>query len=226
MDKTIATLGSGLSTIGELVEYPEHLEGGRNLILNKDYTNSNQYQAVSKTGDFFLEQPVFKGVKIEASRPQMNLIQIAVQPKETYVFTLFAKEHSANKGSRSYVIFFDVDTSTRMERANLGLSGVWERLEIKFSNESLKTKNLAVYFYLASAVGDITYFAAPKLEAGEQSTAWTPAPEDEGLFYPEWVKSFRPSFSEKGVMAQEFIEGEATSLSSKLRAESLKEGGV
>lgn len=55
--------------------------------------------------------------------------------------------------------------------------------------------------------------AKPKLEKGNKASDWTPAPEDLGLSYPDWVMEFKPSISENGILSPEFDESGVLSFS-------------
>ena len=59
----------------------------------------------------------------------------------------------------------------------------------------------------------IIYVDDVKLEKGTTASPWTPAPEDLGLSYPDWVTEFKPSISENGILSPEFDESGVLSFS-------------
>jgi hypothetical protein len=52
----------------------------------------------------------------------------------------------------------------------------------------------------------IIYVDDVKLKNGNKATPWSPAPEDLGLTYPDWVMEFKPSISENGILIGSFTE--------------------
>lgn len=198
---TIARFKDGLSTVGELIEYPPELEGGRNLFEQTNYSHHSNsgYNESEWTSAV---------VKIEPNAAYT----ISLEVTETNRFGVW--QDALNDGiyapmtnELELITFYRTNIGDEIyETVTTSKEGGY--LIIYLSNES------------ASAKEEL------KVEKGNKATPWTPAPEDLGLDYPDWVQNFTTSFSENGIITQEFIEGENTSLSDKIKTQYLREGGL
>lgn len=198
---TIARLTDGLSTVGELIEYPSELEGGRNLLPNSKLIEHDK-----------------------ETNQQLNVDW----EEGTYTISFDYELIEENENITSFLLYSYADGVGSFARVPLKKEGE-KRTGITFEVTKAMTES-TIHLYAGSSAAasraNVINFIEVKVEKGNKATPWTPAPEDLGLDYPDWVQNFTTSFSEHGIITQEFIEGENTSLSNKIKTKHLKEGGL
>lgn len=193
MNPILRIKNHGITTSGELVEYPKVLEGGRNLMQLKDL------QEYMSGRVYFTESD--RGVIITNNYATGTGVMISDMLNEGEIYTISFKQrliegtyHNAVAGSirllggEENIIFGGRDS---------------KEVSITFT-APLAKDNYRLYFY-GSTAGSIEFYDM-KIEKGSKSTTWTPSPEDIGLVYPDWVQSFSTSLSENGIVAGEIIE--------------------
>ena len=207
MEQTVLSINDDkMTTRGELIEYPSELIGGRNLILNSKVFQTG-YSAsglsVSLTGEGYLQ--------VVAEAENNNYVAAFMTPgygallnggalKEGDLITVSMDAKSPNSTALPTLYLKD----------SLGYIRFKGTLSDKFSKISYTTtwkeaNNVSFHLGFSGLVG--TYiFKNIKLEKGNKATDWTPAPEDLGLFYPDWVTEFKPSISENGILIGSFTE--------------------
>lgn len=184
--KVLSIKDDKITTKGELIEYPLELIGGRNLLQG----TSNEWKTVNTTSAYYIDN-VFQKTIIEAG--------------QSYTFSWEAEYISGTEGGT-----VDIGCGTGIFERNIahtGLAIVGKHSFTFTPTEShLSThKSFAFRWYNNRNVFTFRYRNL-KLEKGNKATDWTPAPEDLGLSYPDWVTNFAPSISENGILVGEFIE--------------------
>lgn len=175
----------------ELYEYPVELIGGRNLLSN----NPTNWER-----GFFSYETGVETVNIAAIRTKGY---IAINSEELTISL-------GDLDQRVNLFFF------KSNKEYISNSG-W-----KHADDSYTIITPSEAKYVRVAVGSLSLnYPRPstislwktKLEKGNKATDWSPAPEDLGLSYPNWVTEFKPSISENGILAPEFDESGVLSFS-------------
>lgn len=183
----------------ELIEYPSELSGGRNLIIQRDLilgyiTSAGQYPWGAHPG----------------SEPDNNITTdfIDVSGFDSITLTLFEDVPSPAGIGRMYAydeqrnplrLLFSQTSSTFTQKNSIKIE---IGADAKYIAATLMKPNVLRY----------------KLEKGSKATDWTPAPEDLGLSYPDFITEFKPSISDRYILTEELIEGQPTSFSNKITA--------
>lgn len=202
--------------VKEFTELPRELVGGNNLITHdrEFYALENEYQIVVRTDLLRNGRPVFKATKKTSGTPPTTLgYQISIAPGESYTLSLDIMhedgqvEPTANTGR---IIFYDNGGRRTLAagHASKTVTG-WQRVSVQYTNNEAATiDNVSIYFYPAATPGNITYFSSPKLERGlNANTVYSPAPEDLGYTFPQWIQNGNPvQFNPEGVAFKEVVE--------------------
>ena len=184
-----------MTTRGELIEYPAELIGGRNLLFKEMY----------EFGTGFSASPI--GATYEELKSGVGATRIRTKELINIDGNYIIKLH--NKDYRFLLFLFDET------KGYLGLT----QGEISWRTDDYiipdRAKYVAVLIDKNNTTLTLNDFddAKFKLEKGTKATDWTPAPEDLGLSYPDWVTEFKPSISENGILAPEFDESGVLSFS-------------
>lgn len=207
MEQTVLSINDDkMTTRGELVEYPAELIGGRNLLLNSDFSRGFGY---------YWE-------KLNNS-PSSNFEVVGSTLKATYV-----EGFKTDFGKTNFVSLHDFSSTehiiiSAMIKGNGGLKirfGGRQNPVIHINNDEYKKFTQTIpksEFGNGNLIFEVSsgelFFDKLKLEKGTKATPWTPAPEDLGLSYPNWVTEFKPSISENGILAPKFDESGVLSFS-------------
>lgn len=186
MEQTVLSINDDkMTTRGELIEYPAELIGGRNLFS----INTAEIRAWISSSH------------IIASADDSTLYAIPVEPNTYYTFNIDSPY--TNLLRTGYITSSTVIGSpVIMSNRNTSVP------------RTIKTGANATFFIVQVATGTSEDAKRTiKLEKGNKSTPWTPAPEDLGLSYPDWVTEFKPSISEDWILAPEFDESGVLSFS-------------
>lgn len=173
----------------ELFEYPAELIGGRNLISNIPNNWVGGYYSTS-TG------------ALTGSGANHNALKERISCEPDSYYTMSSPK-------RMVALQYDEDDVYISPRIN------------KDGNQSLTFKTyssaryLRFYILYEGEPNNLSLISGYKLkiEKGTKATDWTPAPEDLGLSYPNWVTEFKPSISENGILAPKFDESGVLSFS-------------
>lgn len=173
MKKIVSVNNQGIMTVnGEIVEYPLELEGGRNLLLDTGIPKSS--------AEYLMTSYKFK--------PESLVVG------ETYTLTMKFKLGANRTG-------ISIDSS----------DGYWEILNTTPETEGTFKSTFVMDADPTYAVNYLNFYQIPrtadsvstiewvKIEKGSESTPWTPAPEDLGLYYPSEVQHFGMKFLISGV---------------------------
>lgn len=186
MEQTVLSINDDkMTTRGELIEYPAELIGGRNLFS----INTAKIRAWINSSHIIL------------AADDSTLYAIPVEPNTYYTFNIDSPY--TNLLRTGYITSSTVIGSpVMMADRNTSVP------------RTIKTGANATFFIVQVATGTSEDAKRTiKLEKGNKSTPWTPAPEDLGLSYPDWVTEFKPSISEDGILAPEFDESGVLSFS-------------
>lgn len=184
----------------ELIEYPEELRGGRNLIKNTDVLEMSTESI--DTGYYSFTLKSRKG-----DRPSLFIIK---HDPSVSSYTLSYKTDTDNL-SVTRVYYWSVKPTNSHIENRIG----WEtnfksgsRLTIP-NNPNIKYIGVGINGFSLNSEDELPMnFWDWKLEKGSKATDWTPAPEDLGLSYPDHTQSFGTSFSDKSILIREFKEQE------------------
>lgn len=206
MEQTVLSINDDkMTTRGELIEYPAELSGGRNLIKNSNFQNGKNfwmhYPTVSVTVED--DSSFDKVVKVVSESERQGLYNSSYMPVlavgQKYTLSGWVKADSP------MTVYFGFDGNLIANCLAVSATPTWQYAKI---TKTFST-NAAVRLY-----GNGTFYGANlKLEKGDTATPWSPAPEDLGLSYPNWVTEFKPSISENGILAPEFDESGVLSFS-------------
>lgn len=193
----------------ELIEYPVELRGGRNYILiPKDIVSNNEHRRVriengiiyweqlsSPTSPYGLtfSQPLTKGDYIISFKSNTNMYI----RKYIHIHVPSGTKHFSQ--AKTIQIDDNVWLTTGLL---LGLEASGTYFNIYGTEPFNPTKEVMFWDF--------------KLEKGSTPTDWTPAPEDLGLTYPDFITEFKPSISDRYILTEELIEGQPTSFSNNI----------
>lgn len=210
---TIARLSDGLSTVGELIEYPPELEGGRNLIQGT--STSYESQKISPYAGTVSTRKTIKTLDLEVG--DFLTFQAYIKNEDGKKSRIRMTTYDEENGSKNIRLSKQILEGEGVSALTIEIDENVYSIDFQIANESKDVdENIDI----------IVQYKNVKLEKGNKATPWTPAPEDLELDYPDWVQNFTTSFCEHGIITQEFIEGENTSLSDKIKTKHLKEGGL
>lgn len=208
MEQTVLSIRDDeMATRGELIEYPAELIGGRNYLLNSNKLSSILYSMDSSTVLVSEEEEGIYNVKTEGG----------ITPNKVRI----TQRNDFQIGDNVTISFWiNNKTNTDMGVLLRGIGGNAKTIPANyagffwFSVEKTIDFNNLLYFQADTAEDNLDFdIGSIKLEKGNNPTPWTPAPEDLGLSYPDWVTEFKPSISENGILAPEFDESGVLSFS-------------
>lgn len=205
MEQTVLSIRDDeMVTRGELVEYPAELIGGRNLLLNSDFSSGRE----SWDGQFSISG---EGAILESVAGRADLIQnTTVIPKGKYIFQVW---YEVLEGDPPYLWLGGLSDASFDNASFIDVNEEYAYTGITIHSDSMMP---ALRYAAGVPVGHLegkTLIKRVKLEKGTVATPWTPATEDLGLSYPDWVTEFKPSISENGILSPEFDESGVLSFS-------------
>lgn len=228
---------------GEVYEFPEVLRGGRNLVSNGTFIDGLTNWILGRYGSVLpaeADAPDNPILQLECTRaaadpdiqsPLYNSKRMYLKGGETITlsFDFFCEDVSVSPpGSIFTIRRFDTDISSAYTDVLISLSVRLYAIKYNEWNNSLTytytvPANLegwaAVGVYMSnSGVGARTSrykYRRIKVEKLLTNSKWTPAPEDLGLTYPNWIQNFTESFNENGIVAGEIVEFPASQKSNR-----------
>lgn len=217
MEQTVLSINDDkMTTRGELVEYPAELIGGRNLLINSNIftTGWSIYggaQVIRTPEQVVPEWGATDATKIETvgGSSVLKFYKQLSNPivDDTRIISIWVKSDS------------DSDLNINFNGGTVLSGSSPLNLESGFSgrviyNVRYYTGSFQLQFRATSAENSLNFTVwRMQVEKGTVATPWTPAPEDLGLSYPDWVTEFKPSISENGILAPEFDESGVLSFS-------------
>ena len=190
MEQTVLSINDDkMTTRGELIEYPAELIGGRNLISNIPNNWAKGYYHPT-TG-----APAGSGANHNSLKER-----ISCEPNSYYTMS---------SPKRMVALQYDEDDVYIPPIIDKG-----ENKTLTFKTHS-SARYLRFFILFVEEPNELNLIGEYKLkiEKGNKATDWTPAPEDLGLSYPNWVTEFKPSISENGILAPKFDESGVLSFS-------------
>lgn len=189
---------AAVATIGDITELQKQIEniniGGRNLLLNSDFsedftvtTTSNKYGLFKKGSVYTVtrdSEELYNGantLKVVGTEAGSNSVHIAwdllglgnINPGsvagKNITISFYAKSLNCAK------IDFRLAYGTYSDK-NIELSNDWKRYEIPLTQNAPQHYAGQIIFKFNKA--DTVWLANVKVEFGNKSTDWTPAPED------------------------------------------------
>lgn len=158
-----------LQIANELIEYPPELEGTRNLFINSAVSNMAVGGSVANGN--ILENARYRGYFIPVNAGEIYSISrdSAINNRFDYGFTVEEPKDGV-----------------------LISSGVAHRTDLKIESVIVPEGYNWLFLYLSNQGDEIPNM---KIEKGNKTTKWTPAPEDLGLEYPDDIQHFGFSLS-------------------------------
>lgn len=207
MEQTVLSINDDkMTTRGELVEYPAELIGGRNLILNSDFREGmNVYWEL-------LNSSPLSNFEIVGTE-----LKVTFNPGTKSDFGRINFLSQNNLEGQDYITISSLVKGSGTLRIRFGSSSMplqtidneeFKRVIVTIPRSNFGNGNLII-----EVASGTLYFYKIKGEKGNKATDWTPAPEDLGLSYPNWVTEFKPSISENGILAPKFDESGVLSFS-------------
>lgn len=209
--KDLSGNGNDCEVHREVFEYPPILEGGRNLLRNSTFNNGvNHWESTFQSGlnSWFIDNKVgfddsssicLVGTGVHLWRGFGQWVGTLIEG-ETYTLSLYVKcdegidygvwvrAFKSTDGGQSKSYF---STSPQMSSIK------WEKFTHVFVAEKGDLHGIEIYSSSGNAIGKRVYVDNIKLEKGNKATPWTPAPEDLGLEYPDWIQNFYPGLKDR-----------------------------
>ena len=171
-DKTIAS-------VGLVKEVMEDIEiGGRNLILNGDFSRGAEHWTNVYWGTTISSEENMLRVDIKQTANQfgVNTSPISLENRQQYVASFDVKSDDIT--SLDYCYLRSSLGNIRLSSIN-GITSEWQRLECKFT--AMQTGSYSFSFgshNLSTEISQNIQFRKVKIEKGNKATDWSPAPED------------------------------------------------
>lgn len=224
----------------ELYEFPENLRGGRNLLQKNYMTPTSKVTNIVSTGfsspgDW--AYPVIGNFNLtKMLKPnttytcQYKYEVLEVSPNTIAYSQLSHASIRLYNGVTKVSVYLDDEYPLSVALANNWKVGDIVTRDGTFTTPSDLT-DFTVIFYTSRRMSssdnnlfvknDAGRFFDIKFEEGTTQSPYTPAPEDLGLSYPNWLQNFTESFSDKAIVCGEFVED-----STKINPISLKQGNI
>lgn len=147
--------------------------GGRNLILNSDVWSSSGVTSTGVTAS--LEDGILKVISLSGNGnwqrfPRKNVIEANLNDGDVFTFSIEIKSEDGTKPPEIYfkseMGYYGFTGSVSTDYSWVYYTGIWK-----------KTNPIQFHFGWRQAIGTY-YIRKIKLEKGNKSTDWTPAPED------------------------------------------------
>lgn len=167
--------------------------GGRNIFFNSSFTDNADKWSFQSTSPTFTTKDNKKCAKISGALKTGRSIYQGIfgklEPNTTYTMSGWVYTENIVKGETNFILSYYIDgyydnngTSTWFGCGQKALplnSNKWVYLTWTFTTDSRisTSTSMLAYLYARDFTGDV-YFYNLKLEKGNKSTDWTPAPED------------------------------------------------
>lgn len=214
MIKKVAMLSPNgdLNVNGEIVEIPEELRSGRNLLIGSQrITMAPNSTGAGKAILMTDEEIPYHRVTADEGRSVSMYYWYKVAQSQAFklpdTFTISVDlrpsiEANVSIGSRDNINPFESQSSGNI----LAKANEWKRVVLIINYTRLEKTNNRLFSFNGAA-NQVDY-RNWKIELGSKSTPWSPAPEDLGYDTPDWVQSgVQPfGFQEKGIITNRFSE--------------------
>lgn len=183
--KDLSGNGNDCEVHREVFEYPPILEGGRNLLkqpLDGDYSNVYR-DVIIQDGIMYWTQ------LITATAPFTFYLYDTTLKTDDFVFSFKTNQIQELRP------FIHADGKTYCCLSVIVEYEDYYHVSMIFENISI---NNTVNFYGTNPFDppkEVRFWDF-KLEKGSQATPWTPAPEELGLEYPDWIQNFHPGLKD------------------------------
>ena len=199
----------------ELIEYPEELRGGRNLITgtNEPMPFSSPNSTIKYIGDFQGEKHVYEiinpyGYLIFHSPEKYSETLDDAKNGDIYIFSVRVMVGDI-VGTASEAIYLGGKFGSNYININEGASLSSERFTTISRTAPIidETKSNQRIHIRLNKYDKIYVSSKVKLEKGSTATPWTPAPEDLGLSYPHYITHFGTYFKESDIFEDSLTGG-------------------
>lgn len=137
---------------------------------NKDFSSSNSYQDIVKTGNKLNDYPIYRVSRKSDTVSPIELGTLNIGVGEAYTASIWVQAEPHNIVNYASRLGF-YRNSEALSVTQTDKVGEWIRLQVTYKNNTGNViSNAKVYFYPASARGSVTNIAFPKIEKGSIAT--------------------------------------------------------
>mgnify|MGYP001423282804 CR=1 FL=1 len=182
----------------EIIEYPPELEGNRNLMTRESVMSYNGSPVLPEDGFYLANEGMYGGLifnKATIKDGQTYTISFKYKTTDNAGWYTIAPKNAALPAKYGSNI-----------KLNLINNGEINTHSITFT--ATADEEIAICLLRERDSGTVSYMVnSLKIEKGTVVTPWTPAPEDLGLDYPDFIKKFNQKIYPNGViLTPEIIE--------------------